>query len=103
MIYKNSPSSSTFLKLDEGSAILASGPISVSSVKDAGVFINGPVSISSGIHNFKMGGIYRFNPMLATGIPSTLATPMPVFKLDLPVPNMSQFIAIAGLASSIGV
>jgi len=103
MIFSDRPGSSTFVKTVEGSAMIASGPISVSAVRDAGVFINGPVSISSGISSFKMGGIYRFNPMLSTGIPSTLTTPMPVFKLDLPVKNMTQFAAIAGLAASIGV
>ena len=79
------------------------GPISVSTVRDAGVFINVPVSISSNINNFKMAGIYRFNPMLSTDIASTMITPMPVFKLDLPVKNMAQFVSIAALASSIGV
>ena len=103
MIFQDRPGSSTFLKTVEGAATIASGPISVSTVRDAGVFINGPVSISSNINNFKMAGIYRFNPMLSTGIASTMITPMPVFKLDLPVKNMAQFVSIATLASSIGV
>ena len=83
--------------------MIASGPVSVAVVRDSGVFVNGPVSISSNIHNFKMAGIYRLNPMLSTGIPSTAVTPMPVFKLDLPIKNMSQFAAISMMAASIGV
>ena len=103
MIIKDKPESSSFAQIGEGYSQIASGPNSITTTNDAGNFIHGPTSFSSSIENIKVGGIFRFNPMLSTGIASTMITPMPVFKLDLPVKNMAQFVSIAALASSIGV
>jgi hypothetical protein len=48
-----------------------------------------------------MGGIYKFNPLAMTGIPSTMITPIPVFKFDLPVKNIATITKIAMLAKGI--
>ena len=100
-ILANSPGSSSFVQAIEGVAQIASGPNSVSATRDAGVFINGPVSISSSISNIKVGGIFRFNTMLSTGIASTMTTPLPVLKLDLPIANVTTMATIAAVASSL--
>ena len=104
MIIKDTAGSSSFVQVTEGSSQIASGPVSVSVTNDRGVFINGPVSISSPIDRIKVGGgIFRFNSMLSTGIASTMVTPMPVLKVDLPVSNISTMVAIAAIAKSIGI
>lgn len=103
MIIKDTPGSSSFVQVTEGASQIASGPISVTATNDAGVFINGPLSISSSIHNIKVAGIFRFNSMLSTGIPSTMTTPVPVLKLDLPLGNAAIMLKIAAMASTLGV
>lgn len=103
MIIKETPSSTSFVYVTEGTTQIASGANSVSATNDSGVFINGPVSMTSSIHNIKVGGIFRFNSMLSTGMSSTMVTPLPVLKLDLPLKNITSAIAIASLAKSIGL
>lgn len=80
-------------------AQIASGPYSVTSVNGAGTF--GPLSISSPIENIKVSGIYRFNPILATGIASTMITPVPVLTLDLPLKNIKKHYGKYSCYSSI--
>lgn len=103
MIIKDTPGSSSFVRVVEGSSQIAAGPNAVTATNDAGVFINGPVSISSSVSNIKVGGIFRFNAMLSTGIASSLATPVPVLKLDLPLGNAAIMTKVAMTMSSIGV
>lgn len=102
MIIKDTPQSSSFVYVAEGMTQLASGPNSVTATNDSGVFVNGPLSISSSIHNIKVSGIFRFNSMLSTGISSTMVTPLPVLKLDLPIQNASTIASVAAIAESIG-
>lgn len=101
MLIKNKIDSSNFLKVGEDYTQIAAGANSITSTKDSGNYILGPVSISSSINNIKVGNIFRFNPMLSTGIPSTMVTPMPVLKIDLPIKNIGQLSAIAAIAQSI--
>lgn len=98
MLIKHRPDSSSFLQVDEGYSQIAAGPNSITTSNDAGNFIQGPVSFSSPIENIKFSGIYRFNPMLATGIPSTMITPMPVLTLDLPLSNIATLSKVAAIA-----
>lgn len=101
MIIKDKPESSSFLQVGEGYSQIASGPNSITTTNDAGNFIHGPVSFSSSIENIKVGGIFRFNPMLSTGIPSTMVTPMPVLTIDLPLSNIATISKIASISLSL--
>ena len=101
MIIKDTPDSSSFLNVGEGFSQIASGPNSITTTNDAGNFIQGPVSFSSSIENIKVAGIFRFNPMLSTGIPSTAVTPMPVLKIDLPIKNVATISKIAAISLSL--
>lgn len=101
MIIKDKPDSSSFMQVGEGYVQQASGPYSVTTVNGAGTFIQGPVSFSSPIENIKVNGIFRFNPMLSTGIASTMITPMPVLTIDLPLKNISTMAGIAAIAASL--
>lgn len=98
MIIKDAPDSSSFLQVGEGYSQLASGPNSITTTNDAGNFIQGPTSFSSSIENIKVGSIFRFNPMLSTGIPSTMVTPIPVLTIDLPLKNIATISKIAAVA-----
>lgn len=101
MIIKDRPESSSFLQVGEGYSQLASGPNSITTTNDAGNFIQGPVSFSSSIENVKFAGIFRFNPMLSTGIASTMITPIPVLTIDLPISNIGTMSKIAAISLSL--
>ncbi len=101
MIIKDKPESSSFLQVGEGYSQIASGPNSITTTNDAGNFIQGPTSFSSSIENVKFAGIYRMNPMLSTGIPSTMVTPMPILTLDLPIQNIATVSKIAAISLSL--
>lgn len=101
MIIKDKPESSSFLQVGEGYSQIASGPNSITTTNDAGNFIQGPTSFSSSIENIKFAGIFRFNPMLSTGIPSTMVTPLPVLTLDLPIQNVATMSKIAAISLSL--
>lgn len=101
MIYKDKPGSESFVQAKEDSAQIVSGANSITTTKDGGNFINGPLSISSGIGNIKVGGIFRFNSMLSTGIPSTMITPIPVLKLDIPIGNLGSMAKVAAVAATL--
>ena len=101
MILKDRPESSSFVNIEEGLTQIASGPNSISTTRDGGNYIGGPLSLSSPIENIKVAGIFRFNPMLSTGIASTMITPVPVLTIDLPLSNIASMGKIASIAASL--
>ena len=99
-IIKDTAQSSSFLYTVEGMSQVASGPNSVSATNDSGVFINGPLSISSPPSSIKIGAVFRINPLTATCFPSTMITPIPLFQMDLPVQNIAGITGIASMVLS---
>ena len=77
-VIKEKVDSSSFLMLEGSNSVLAAGPNAVGVNRDAGVFINGPVSFSSPIDNIKFSGLFKFNPITVSGLPSTMVTPIGV-------------------------
>lgn len=100
MIVKNSISSKSSLILTPDDAIISAGPNSMSTTQESGNYINGPLSISSPFTKIRMGGIYKFNSLLANTIPSTVITPIPTLEIDLPVPEAAGLLAIASMVLS---
>lgn len=101
MLLKNKNEDSSFLQILEESSQIASGPNSITTTRDGGNFINGPLSISSPHTSIRFGGVFKFNPLTATCIPSTIATPIPTFTLDIPVQGIGSLSLIAGILASI--
>lgn len=101
MLLKNSNASSSFVYVNDEAAQIASGPNSITTTREAGNFINGATSFTGPHSNIKFGAVFRFNPMLATCIPSTIATPIPTFTLDVPLKNMASLSLISSIIGSI--
>ena len=95
MLLKNAIDGNSVIDLSEDMATISSGPMSVTSHRKYGTFINGPLTISSSPVNITMGGFYKFNPVAASGMPSTIVTPVPTFEVTVPVKNI-------GIQSAIG-
>lgn len=101
MILKNKNNSSSFLNVEDEIAQIASGPNSITTTRESGNFINGPVSFSSPPTSYRFGGVFRFNPLIATCVPSTLATPISTLTLDIPVKNVSTLTGITSIIASL--
>jgi hypothetical protein len=100
-VIKITPDCSSALIAADTYSQIVSGPCSITTTADSGNFINGPLSISSGIDSIKVGAIFRFNPILASGIPSTIITPIPTLVMDVPIKNLGSLAAIASLCASL--
>lgn len=100
-VIKEHVDSSNFFLLEGSNAVMASGPNSVGVVKDSGVFINGPTSFSSTVESIKFGGMFRFNPVAASGLASTAVTPIPTFVIESPVKGVANMKSVAGIFKSL--
>lgn len=100
-VLKSSPGSSCMLIAGEETTQITAGPNSVTTTRESGNFINGPLSISSSVEHIKVGGMWKFNPQLSTGIASTLITPVPTLVFELPIKHLASqaavTVALAGL------
>lgn len=101
MLLKNDNASSSFLNIEEGSSQIASGPNSITTTRDAGNFINGPISFTAPHTSMRFGTVFKLNPLLATCVPSTLATPISTFILDIPIKNVTTLSLITGIIASL--
>ena len=99
-IIKDSIGGKSVLSLGTTTTSISSGPNSISCTNDHGNFVNGPLSISSSFTKIRMGGIYRFNSLLANTIPSTVITPIPVLEIDIPSKEAAGLIGLAAMVLS---
>lgn len=60
--------------------------------KQSGLSIMGKVNIGSSIQDVRIGGAWRFNPMMQFQIPSTAVSPIPTLIYDVPGKNLTQGI-----------
>lgn len=97
MILKDKIGSDSALILEVDDATITSGPNSFTSTRSDGNYINGPLSISSDFTKIRFGAIYKFNPLLANTIPSTVITPIPVLEVRTPIKEAAGLLAIAGM------
>lgn len=96
-VIKEKPESSCMLVTADTYTQITAGPNSITTTREEGNFINGPLSISANIDNIRVGGIYKFNPQLSTGLPSTMITPIPTLIFDIPVKNLASQVAISSV------
>ena len=100
-VLKDSVNGNSALIIEPENAIIASGANSVVCTSDAGNFINGPLSISSSFTSIRMGGIYKFNSLMASTMPSTVITPIPTLEIDLPVKETAGYMAVTSMVLSL--
>ena len=102
-IMKESVDASAAVIAAESYSQIIAGANSVSVDNEGGTFINGPISVSAPIHNWRTGAIFKFNDLLQTGMPSTMITPIPTLVIDPPIRNIASMAAIAAMVASVGV
>ena len=100
-VYKENINSSNFLLFEGSNSILASGPNAIGINRENGVFVNGPVSFSSSVDNVKFAGTFRINPIAASGLPSTMVTPIPMFIIEPPIAGIRNMTAAASVLAGL--
>jgi hypothetical protein len=96
-VLKTTPNSSDMVIAGTGYSQITSGPVSVTASSDSGIYLNGAVSFTAAPDNIKLSGIFKFNPILASCLPSTMITPIPTLVMDMPIKNLSSMSAISTL------
>lgn len=98
MQYKESLDSDTLINHEAESISIAAGEMSISTHKTGGNFIVGPLSITSPFTNIRFNsGMFKFNSLLLSTMPSTIITPIPVFEFDPPFKSISGLLAVKGM------
>lgn len=90
---------------DHQSSIRGSSTSGFYSTREFGNIVKGPISFSAEPHEMRVSGIMNFHPLLMSGFPSTIVTPIPTFQWSLPSAAMLGPIAkdVALMATLIGV
>lgn len=101
MILKDSIDSDSIINTTSESVSISSGEMSMATHKTYGNFILGPLSITSPFTNVKFAsGMFRFNSLLLSTMPSTIITPIPVFEFETPVKALAGFASISKMILS---
>lgn len=58
--------------------------------RKSGNTIKGPLSIGATPQKIRVAGMWRMNPLLLSGFPSTTVTPIPVLYFDIPAGKFVQ-------------
>ena len=92
-IIKTAPDAKTALKVAKDYAAIIGSPLYrfVSSER-YGNFVMGPTTFTAHPESIRIGSVYRFNGLLTSTVPSTIVTPVPALKLDLPGENIINLL-----------
>lgn len=78
--------------LDEA-AMFGSEKYFIMSHRKAGNIIKGPLTIGATPDRICIAGMWKMNPLLLSGFPSTTVTPIPVLYFDIPAGKFARQIA----------
>lgn len=91
---------------DEMAFVQGSSQYGFFSTKNYGNIIKGPLSIEALPHEIRLSGVNMLNPLITSGFPSTIVTPLPTTIFSLPgaamVGQMSKDIAVMSALVGIG-
>lgn len=103
---KYDPNSDTGFQVKAGEVTMSgSAKNRIVSTEKYGNFVTGPTTFTAPIESIKFGGVFRFNPLHASTVPSTIVTPISLFVLDVPGEQMVTMIKdiISDFESILGV
>jgi hypothetical protein len=78
---------------DEEASIRGSSDNGFYSSRQFGNIVKGPISFSAQPHEIRIGGLMTLHPLLMSGFPSTIVTPIPTMQWSLPTAAMLGPIA----------
>lgn len=90
--WKNSPGAKAGVKVGDSNARVHGTEDNYINCDDRGTTISGPVSFVAMPNQIRMGGLWTLNNIMSLSLPSTMATPSPVTKIDLPLKQTASLI-----------
>lgn len=101
----SAPDAPIFEVGDDEVSIRGSSSNGFHSSRQFGNIIKGPLSISAMPHEVRVSGLMTLHPLLTSGFPSTIVTPIPTLQWSLPSGAMLAPIAkdIALMSTLIGI
>lgn len=89
---------------DSEASVRGSSDSGFYSSREFGNIVKGPISFSAQPHEMRMAGLFTLHPLLTSGFPSTIVTPIPTFQWSLPSGAMLAPIAreVALISTLIG-
>ena len=90
---------------DTETSIRGSSTNGFHSTREFGNIVKGPISFSAEPHEMRVSGLMTFHPLLSSGFPSTIVTPIPTFQWSLPSASMLGPVAkdIALIGTLVGI
>jgi len=93
-IMKSSESSESSIKAKDGFVSLnGSADNRIMSTKDYGNIIVGPTTFTAHPEEIRIGGMFRFNGLLTSTVPSTIITPVSTLVFDFPLGDTLKQLA----------
>jgi len=72
-------------------------------VDERGTTITGPISLATSPNQIRVGGLFTFQNTIAGMLPSTMATPTPMYMIDPPVKQVAKLVKqVAVMGALIG-
>lgn len=93
MILKEKINSRSYIEYGDEVVKFGAGIQNITIDSKAGTIFNTPVSFTSSPLAMRFGGVYKFNPLALTTMPSTMITPIPTFEVDVPAVQSVSMIA----------
>jgi hypothetical protein len=100
MKLKSQLDSDSFIEYTSNSIVIAAGQNSIATDVDSGNFFTGPVSFTAPFTSIRFGTMFKFNPLLQFGLPSSMITPISTFNIEPPIKETAAYIALTGLIMS---
>jgi len=99
--FKSSSTADAGLRAGESNIRMQGNDKNWVSCDERGTTVSGPVSFATMPNQIRFGGLWVMSPAMQLSIPSTLATPGPVLRIDPPVKDyanlMKQTVVMMGL------
>jgi hypothetical protein len=73
-------------------------PVGISVIGGKGTLIKGPVGFTASPSQIRIAGLWTLNDTILSGYPSTIMTPIPVAKFNIPFESISEFATSTALA-----
>jgi hypothetical protein len=91
-VYKSSTNAEAGLVISDNLARLMGNRDNYVMSDNRGTTISGPVSLVAGLDQMRVGGLWTFSNSMQLSLPSTMATPTPVLRIDPPVRQIKELM-----------
>jgi len=100
-VIKANPESNAGVVVGEGTVRATVNENNGIMVDERGTTITGPISLATSPNQIRVGGLFTFQNSIMGMLPSTLATPSPMYLVDPPVKQVANLVKQVGVMGAI--